>query len=111
MANAGIIQKTQAKKTEVASATKPKTMRDYIKSMEGEIAKALPSVITPERFTRIVTTALSSHPELANTTPASFLGAMMTAAQLGLEPNTPLNQSYLIVYRNKGVLETQFQLG
>lgn len=111
MANAGIIQKTQAKKTEVTAATKPKTMRDYIKSMEGEIAKALPSVITPERFTRIVTTALSSNPELANTTPASFLGAMMTAAQLGLEPNTPLNQSYLIVYRNKGVLETQFQLG
>ncbi len=111
MANAGIIQKTQAKKNEVTTAQKPKTMRDYIKSMEGEIAKALPSVITPERFTRIVTTALSSNPELANTTPASFLGAMMTAAQLGLEPNTPLNQSYLIVYRNKGVLETQFQLG
>ena len=111
MANAGIIQKTQAKKIEVAAATKPKTMRDYIKSMEGEIAKALPSVITPERFTRIVTTALSSNPELANTTPASFLGAMMTAAQLGLEPNTPLGQAYLLPYRNKGVLETQFQLG
>ena len=52
MANAGIIQKTQAKKNEVTTAQKPKTMRDYIKSMEGEIAKALPSVITPERFTR-----------------------------------------------------------
>ena len=111
MANAGIIQKTQAKKNEVTTAQKPKTMRDYIKSMEGEIAKALPSVITPERFTRIVTTALSSNPELANTTPASFLGAMMTAAQLGLEPNTPLGQAYLLPYRNKGVLECQFQLG
>lgn len=111
MANAGIIQKTQAKKNEVTTAQKPKTMRDYIKSMEGEIAKALPSVITPERFTRIVTTALSSNPELANTTPASFLGAMMTAAQLGLEPNTPLGQAYLLPYRNRGVLETQFQIG
>lgn len=111
MANAGIIQQTQARKNEVSTAQKPKTMRDYIKSMEGEIAKALPSVITPERFTRIVTTALSSNPELANTTPASFLGAMMTAAQLGLEPNTPLGQAYLLPYRNKGVLETQFQLG
>lgn len=111
MANAGIIQKTQAKKNEVTTAQRPKTMRDYIKSMEGEIAKALPSVITPERFTRIVTTALSSNPELANTTPASFLGAMMLAAQLGLEPNTPLGQAYLLPYRNKGVLECQFQLG
>ena len=111
MANAGIIQKTQAKKAEVSAAQKPKTMRDYIKSMEGEIAKALPSVITPERFTRIVTTALSSNPELANTTPTSFLGAMMLAAQLGLEPNTPLGQAWLLPYRNKGVLECQFQLG
>ncbi len=35
----------------------------------------------------------------------------MTAAQLGLEPNTPLGQAYLIPYKNKGVLECQFQIG
>ena len=88
-----------------------KTMRDTIEKMKGEIAKALPSVLTPERFSRIVTSALSSNPTLAETTPASFLGAMMTAAQLGVEPNTPLGQAYLIPYRNHGKLECQFQLG
>lgn len=31
--------------------------------------------------------------------------------QLGLEPNTPLGQAYLIPYKNKNVLECQFQLG
>ena len=36
---------------------------------------------------------------------------MMQAAQLGLEPNTPIGQAYLIPYRNKGTLECQFQLG
>lgn len=87
------------------------TMQQYIKQMQGEIAKALPSVITPERFTRIVLSALSSNPQLAATTPQSFLGAMMTAAQLGVEPNTPLGQAYLIPYRNHGTLECQFQLG
>ena len=87
------------------------SMQQYIKQMEGEIKKALPSVITPERFTRIVLSALSTNPALAATTPQSFLGAMMTAAQLGVEPNTPLGQAYLIPYRNHGVLETQFQLG
>ena len=86
-------------------------MKDYVESMKGEIAKALPSVVTPERFTRITLSALSSNPELQNTTPQSFLGAMMTAAQLGVEPNTPLGQAYLLPYRNKGVLECQFQLG
>ena len=90
---------------------KPMTMQDYIKKMQGEIAKALPSVITPERFTRITLSALSTNPTLAQTTPKSFLGAMMTAAQLGLEPNTPLGQAYLIPYRNHGTLECQFQLG
>ena len=35
----------------------------------------------------------------------------MNAAQLGLEPNTPLGQAYLIPYKNKGTLECQFQIG
>jgi recombination protein RecT len=86
-------------------------MQTYIKTMEGEIKKALPSVITPERFTRMVLSALSTTPKLAECTPKSFLGAMMSAAQLGLEPNTPLGQAYLIPYKNKGTLEAQFQIG
>lgn len=89
----------------------PKTMQQYIKSMEGEIAKALPSVITPERFTRIVLSAISMNPKLAECTPSSFLGAMMTSAQLGLEVNTPLGQAYVLPYSNKGVQEAQFQIG
>lgn len=88
-----------------------KTMQTYIKSMEGEIKKALPSVITPERFTRMVLSAISTNPKLGSCTPTSFLGAMMSAAQLGLEPNTPLGQAYILPYQNKGTLEAQFQLG
>lgn len=104
---AGLIQKKQS---EMRSAEQ-KTMQHYIKNMEGEIAKALPSVITPERFTRIVLSAISVNPNLADCTPGSFLGAMMTSAQLGLEVNTPLGQAYVLPYSNKGVLEAQFQLG
>ena len=103
------IQKAAATTTTVKAERR--TMQDYIKKMQGEIEKALPSVLTPERFTRIVLSALSTNPKLAETTPQSFLGAMMTAAQLGLEPNTPLGQAYLIPYRNKDILECQFQLG
>lgn len=86
-------------------------LQDLIKIMQPEIKKALPSVLTPERFTRMVLSALSSNPKLAVCTPQSFLGAMMTAAQLGLEPNTPLGQAYLIPYRNHGTDEVQFQIG
>lgn len=104
----GKIQTAVQANTEIK---KPSTMQDYIKVMQKEIAKALPSVITPERFTRITLSALSANPKLADTTPRSFLGAMMTAAQLGMEPNTPLGQAYLIPYKNKDTLECQFQLG
>ena len=47
----------QQKTAEVAKAAKNKTIKDYIRAMEGEIAKALPSVMTPERFTRITLSA------------------------------------------------------
>lgn len=89
------------------------TMQQYIKQMQNEIKKALPSVITPERFTRIVLSALSATPKLNETSPQSFLAAMMTAAQLGVEPNTPLGQAYLIPYWNSRDKRTecQFQLG
>lgn len=106
----GAIQKAAANKAMQHNAG-GKTMQQYVQQMQGEIAKALPSVMTPERFTRITLSALSANPQLAQTTQNSFLGAMMTAAQLGMEPNTPLGQAYLIPFRNKGILECQFQLG
>lgn len=90
---------------------KPKTIKDWIKTMEPEIKKALPNVMTPERFTRMALTAVSVNPKLAECTPRSFMGALMNAAQLGLEPNTPLGQAYLIPFKNKGVMEVQFQIG
>lgn len=91
--------------------TEHKTIKGLVIQMQDQIAKALPSVITPERFTRMVLTAISNNPTLGDCTPNSFLGAMMQAAQLGVEPNTPLGQAYLIPYKNKGTLEVQFQLG
>jgi recombination protein RecT len=91
--------------------TKNMSIKDMVQVMMPEIKKALPSVITPERFTRIALSALNNTPELQNCTPMSFLSALMNAAQLGLEPNTPLGQAYLIPYRNKGQLECEFQLG
>lgn len=90
---------------------KTMTIPDMIKAMAPEIKKALPSVITPERFTRIALSATSNNPELTQCTPISFLSALLNAAQLGLEPNTPLGQAYLIPYKNKEKLECQFQIG
>lgn len=91
--------------------TKSMSIADLIKAMEPEIKKALPEVITPERFTRMALSALNTTPKLRECTQMSFLAALMNAAQLGLEPNTPLGQAYLIPYNNKCVMECQFQIG
>ncbi len=99
------------KKDTAVADNKGVGLKVLLTKMQGQIAKALPSVLTPERYTRMVMTALSTNAELQQCTPESFLGAVMQAAQLGVEPNTPLGQAYLIPYRNKGRLEVQFQLG
>lgn len=101
---------TRAQETQVR-LTKSMSIQDLIKAMEPEIKRALPQVITPERFTRMALSALNSTPKLKECSQMSFLGALMNAAQLGLEPNTPLGQAYLIPYKNKGQLECQFQIG
>lgn len=94
-------------------ATSRELILAQMKQMEPAIKRALPSVITPERFMRIAASALSTTPKLQECHPMSFIGSMMTAAQLGLEPNTPLGQAYLIPFWNGKTrrLECQFQLG
>lgn len=104
----GTIQKKAAEKP---ADKAPNVLGAYINRMSGEIKKALPAVMTPERFSRIALSAVSSNPKLQECTPQSFLAAMMTAAQLGMEVNTPLGHAYLIPFRNHGVMECQFQLG
>lgn len=84
-----------------------KTVMDLIKSMEGEIDRALPKQISSERFSRIAMTAVRNNPKLQACDPISFIAALMQSAQLGLEPNTPLGQAYLIPFKS----EAQFQLG
>lgn len=105
-----LMNKAAAKDTPV-KLTKNMSIADMVKVLEPEIRKALPSVLTPERFTRMALSAINNTPELANCTPMSFIAALMNAAQLGLEPNTPLGYAFLIPYKNRGILECQFQIG
>jgi recombination protein RecT len=101
-----------AARTGKAPATRQEQgLKALLANYTPAIKAALPAVMTPERFIRIAQSALSSSPALQQATPTSFFGALMTAAQLGLEPNTPLGQAYLIPFRNHCVMEAQFQLG
>lgn len=105
------MQTIQNKTQQITTAKPRKTIQELIETMKPEINKALPTFIDCERFTRIALSAVSANPALAECTSNSFLAALMTAAQLGMEPNTPLGQCYLIPYQNHGTAEVQFQLG
>lgn len=80
-----------------------------LRDMGPEIARALPKHISPDRMVRIAMTALRTNSALGRCTPGSFLGAVLSAAQLGLEPNTPLGQCYLIPYKDECTLQIGYQ--
>lgn len=82
-------------------------MQQMMRAMAKEIEAALPSMLSSERFQRVALTAFSANQALQKCDPKSFIAAMMQSAQLGLEPNTPLGQAYLIPYGTN----VQFQVG
>lgn len=62
-ANEELAKKAEVSKGEI-KLTKSMSIADLIKAMEPEIKKALPEVITPERFTRMALSALNTTPKL-----------------------------------------------
>lgn len=97
----------QSKANGEVKVSPQKGMQQMMRAMAKEIEAALPSMLTSERFQRVALTAFSANPALQKCDPKSFIAAMMQSAQLGLEPNTPLGQAYLIPYGTN----VQFQVG
>jgi recombination protein RecT len=83
------------------------TIAGMIEKLKPQIAAALPGAMTPDRMARIALTAIRNSPDLQRANPLSLMGAIITAAQLGLEPNSPLGQCYIIPYKG----EASFQIG
>lgn len=94
------------KENTVVTTKKPRTVVDLVQSMQKQFEIALPKHINSERFVRIAITTIRQNPKLAKCSQESLLGALMTSAQLGLEPGM-LGQAYLIPYKDN----VQFQIG
>ena len=82
-----------------------------VERMAPTLAQALPRHIGAERLVRVTQSALMSNPRIAECNAASFAACLLTAAQLGLEPNTPLGQGYLIPRKVNGVMTCTWQTG
>lgn len=80
-----------------------------LQRMQPEIERALPRHVDADRMARIALTALRATPKLQRCTVPSLLGCILSAAQLGLEPNTPLQHCYLIPRKNECTLLIGYQ--
>lgn len=91
---------------------RPANVYEFIEGMKGQIARALPKHLNADRLARIMLTEVRRTPLLARCTPDSFGGAIMTCAQLGLEPGVT-GEAYLLPFRNnkKNVYEVQLIVG
>lgn len=83
-----------------AHTPEEKTIHDLIARMGPGLEMALPSQIGVERFTRTILTELRRTPKLYECSPQSLLGAMLLAAQLGLEPG-PLGHVYFVPFKGE----------
>ena len=98
MAN-DLVEKVKAnkEKNEIAKTKGGDTIYTLIQSMKGQLQDALPQHIKIEHFLRTALTAVRKTPKLMDCTKESFLGSLLNAAQIGLEPSL-LGQCFLIPY-------------
>ena len=93
--------------TTTAPVAKPKTKAPIIvqqvlsDQFKKQLALAVPKHLNADRMARIAATEVRKNKALLNTEPTSFLGSVMQAAQLGLEPGSALGQAYLVPYGNQ----------
>lgn len=94
-----------------ARASSP-TLMNQIKMMENQFQLAMPRGAEAAQLVRDALTLLRQTPGLANCSPQSVLGALMTCAQLGLRPGV-LGHAWLLPFKNykSGQMEAQLVIG
>jgi recombination protein RecT len=105
--------------TAAVEASKPSpatVIRQTIEKQAPAFRAVLPRHVDPERFSRLVLTAVKATPELmrcfaTEQGETSVLLSAMQAAAIGLEPNTPTQDAWILPRKNKGVWEAQLAIG
>lgn len=97
----------------------PPSIGKIIQQMQPELRRALPRGMDADRMARLALTVLRTsemqakqagkpHMSLANCSPQSFAGALLTAAALGLEPGVN-GEAYLVPYKRECQLIVGYQ--
>lgn len=94
-------------------------LRRFIETdaVKDQIAKALPSICTPDRFLRVAMTAITKTPKLLKCDRNSFISALLDCAQLGIEPDSrrahliPYGTTCQLIIDYKGLVELSMRSG
>jgi len=92
-----------------SAAERSLTVEELLRKNKEKLQHALPKHFPPDKLISAVLTSIARNPELLDCTQTSLLGAVWTAAQLGLNPDGLLGEAYLNPHRNKNKsLECRF---
>jgi len=99
MSETAEVVKTEKQKAPIAA------FRDVLTQMRGQIQMALPKHFDVDRMIRIAVTAAAKPPAagkagILDCTRESVISCIMQCAQLGLEPNGPTGEAYLIPFND-----------
>ena len=93
------------------------TVKKFFEANRSTLEALLPKHFDSERMLKLALGALRTTPKLTNASLTSLLGSIVTCAQLGLEPNTPLGHAYLLPFDKREkrdgqwvTVETQVQV-
>lgn len=84
--------------TNALTTSKTDSLRALIETNKSHIARALPRHLNADRMLAVAATAVQKTPALLDCDQASFVGAIIQCAQLGLEPNDGTGRAWLIPY-------------
>lgn len=90
------------KKAGTAKPAEPvESVRSALERMRPQLELALPPHLTADRLLSLVLAQLQSNPALLECDRESLCGAVLTCAQLGLEPDAALGQASLVPSRGR----------
>ena len=78
----------------------PKNFPAMLEQFKGEIARALPKHINPDRMARIALTAFRMTPKLGECDPRSVFAAVIQSSQMGLEVGL-MGEAHLVPFGNQ----------
>lgn len=76
------------------------TIRSLLEKSKPQISMALPRHLNADRMMRVAMTSIQRTPALLACNQATLIGAVIQAAQLGLEPDGVLGHAYLVPYKD-----------